>query len=136
MFVSRRQPLARWATYVVVGLLLTVGAMLRTTKQVHAQIDSGEFLLYQSHQSAPVGRAWSNSDRTVEYWAYIVGEYKLADTSNYDWNHHWDLEAVRVSGASYSNYSAFKTAILALSEMAGKQVRFQNHGVTEETVQN
>lgn len=87
------------ATAVFAALCLSLVAPSGTA---NAQIDNGGYWLYQPHQSAPVGRAWSSADRTAEYWAYVVGEYRFPGPANVDSN-RWQLHATYVSSQTYSS---------------------------------
>ncbi len=120
------------ATAVFAALCISVVA---THNTANAQIDNGGYWLYQPHQSAPVGRAWSSSNRTTEYWAYVVGEYCFPDQQNVEPN-QWRLQASYASPQSYASFAEFKSAVLALPEMAGKTILFQTHVVSEETIEN
>lgn len=113
----------------------TLLSLVTTRTAALAQVEVGGYWLFQPHQSAPVGRAWSNADRTNEYWAYIVGEYRFADEQSTG-SAHWKLEASYASPQSYGSLAEFKSAVLALPEMSGKTILFQAHLVSEETVEN
>ena len=128
-----RGSIAFVAGVVAVGGLASSAAVLATPGVAHAQLFDSDFWLYQPQQTAPVGRAWSNPDRTVEYWAYVVGEYEFGGAANGPGN-RWHLDAQRVPGSGYGSYAGFKAAVLALPEMQGKTILFQKHTATEETV--
>jgi hypothetical protein len=124
--------LLRAAGIAACALAACVASIATAPTRAGAQIDEGEFALFQPQQQAPVGRAWCNADRTVEYWAYVVGEYAFPLQGNGGWR----LDATRVSGTSYSSFAQFRAAVLALPQMAGKKILFQDHSVTEQTVVN
>jgi hypothetical protein len=125
----------RFAGIVAVSALACAAATAVAPPEARAQMAQGEYWLYQPQQGAPVGRAWANSDRSVEYWAYVVGEYEFADVTNVPAN-PWHLDLQRIGTGAYANFAAFKAAILAMPMMSGKTILFQSHVVTEETVEN
>lgn len=130
-----KRTLVRTAGLLAIGVLAYAASVVTTTEQVRAQIDVGDYWLFQPQQTGPVGRAYCNAGHTAEYWAYTTGEYRFPNSSNGPGNRgHIDFE--RVSGGSYATYAAFKTAVRALPEMAGKTILFQNHSVAEETITN
>jgi hypothetical protein len=120
---------------IAVGVVASTAFTVATAPKARAQLHGGEFSLYQPSQISTVGRAWCSSDHTIEYWAYVDGEFTFADTSNDSLN-RWRLDAEHVSLEEYEDYNAFKSAVLALPEMSGKTVRFQSHAVSEEVVVN
>jgi hypothetical protein len=126
---------ARGAGFLALGLAVFAIGTATAAKKARAQIKDGDYWLYQPQQSTPVGRAYSNADHTAEYWAYVDGEYRFADTTNIPVN-PWHLNAALASTTDYTSYASFKTAVLARAEFQGKTIVFQNHSVSEETVQN
>ena len=125
--------LCRRRFVVALSLVMGVGvgaSLLSRTTSVHAQVQSGDYWLYQPHQPAPVGRAWCNSDRTVEYWAYVNGEYEFGGASS-GLSGRWRLEVEQVGSASYASFADFKDAVLDQPEIQGKTILFQNHQVSE-----
>jgi hypothetical protein len=130
-FRSFRGPILGLAAAVAASVL----AGLPATPPAEAQIRCGGFWLVQPHQTARVGRAWANADRTVEYWAYVDGEYRWADASNGPAN-RWRLDAEFEGSTSFGSFEAFRDATLALPEFDGKVLVFQQHVVTETVVQN
>jgi len=125
----------RAAVLISVASVAALAFVFATPRRASAQIHGGDFSLYQTTQLNTVGRAWCSGDHSVEYWAYVEGEYAFADSGN-DSVNRWRLDAEYDSAADYADFEAFKTAILALPEMSGKTVRFQSHVVAEEVVEN
>jgi len=133
----------RGATWrgVVRGVVVLAGASVaavgvyRAPVDAEAQVRYGVYWLTQPHQPARVGRVWCNAVRTVEYWAYVDGEYRWADIGNQAAN-PWQLCAVRGEDASYASFAEFQAATCALPEFQGKALIFQNHSVLETVVQN
>lgn len=119
-----------------VGVALVAIAGLATSlsndSTVQAQMKPGEFTL---HQSGLVGWVYVNSDRTVEWWAYIDGEYEWADSSSVGSN-LWQLDAEYVGSTPWITYAAWKANVLQRAAADGKTIVFQQHAVTEESVEN
>lgn len=119
---------------VLAGIGSMTGVFPRSTP-VLAQADPGEYWLIQPGASMHVGRVWCNGDRSVEYWAYVEGEYVWADSSN-GVNNRWRLDAEYIGATSYASFQAFKDAVCALPIYEGQTITFQSHGVTEDVVEN
>lgn len=127
-----------------ISVRLWIGALLVSAvaielishaKRVDAQVKPGEFALFQPGISNPVGWARINSDRTVEWWAYIEGSYTWADNTNTP-SSRWHLEAEYDGPGSYASYAAWRADVLQRAAAQGHTVTFQNHTVTEDTVAN
>jgi hypothetical protein len=116
------------AVVAVVGL----ATALSNDSTVQAQLKPGEFAL---HQSGLVGWVYVNSDRTVEWWAYIDGLYEWADSSSVGSN-QWQLDAEYIGSTPWITYSAWKANVLERAAADGKTIVFQQHAVTEESVEN
>jgi hypothetical protein len=95
----------------------------------------GEFILHQPGVSDPVGWVRVNSDRTVEWWAYVDETYSWADSSNNS-SAPWHLDAEYLGNASYGSYAVWKAAVLQRAAAQEHTVVFQTHAVAEETVAN
>ena len=128
MKIFETRNMARTAGFLAIGALACTASLFSTRAD-------GDFWLYQPQQSGPVGRAWCNPARTVEYWAYVVGEYQFSSAENGP-GQRWNLGAEATPSGGYASYDSFKTAVRALPQFAGKSIRFQNHSMIEEVDNN
>ena len=135
MKIFETRNLARTAGLLAIGALACTASLLTGRAEVSAQVGTGDFWLFQPQQPGPVGRAWCNPARTVEYWAYVVGEYQFSSAENGP-GQRWNLGVEATPSPGYANYASFKTAVRALPQFAGKSIRFQNHSMIEEVVNN
>lgn len=124
-------------SFAVLALIAAVclASLVSAPQSAQAQIGFGEYGLFQPHQPGIVGRAWCNADRTVEYWAYVVGEYRWPDASNGPGNRA-QLAFERAGGMQYPSFEAFQAAVRAMPQFQGKALEFENHSVVRSFVQN
>lgn len=121
------------------ALVVIAGAtalnLFGATKDVQAQVDFGEYALFQPGSEGVVGWVVTNSDRSVEWWAYLDDAYVWANIASTPQN-RWHLEAERVGGAGWSGFEAWKADVLSRPVTYGRHLVFQNHVVAESAVEN
>ena len=100
-----------------------------------AQMRPGEYALYQPGSSDPVGWVRVSGDHSAEWWAYVEGAYVWADSTNIPIS-PWHLESRYMGVGSWATYATWKSDVLQRSAAGGHTITFQNHAVTEESVNN
>ena len=114
--------------------LAAIDAVVRADRAV-AQLNAGEYGLYQPGASDPVGWVRVNGDRSVEWWAYVDDAYSWADSTNTVAS-PWHLEARYVGPGNFATYPMWKSDVLQRPAAQGETIVFQNHSVEEEAVEN
>lgn len=118
----------------VIGAAIAI-AQFTDTERAIGQVNDGEHRIHQPGQPYAVAWVCSRADRTREWWAFIDETYTWGDTDATEQN-PWNVSAVRIGNGTYANYTAWRTAVLARAETQGCTVVFQDHSITEDTVEN
>jgi hypothetical protein len=116
----------------VAGVTLGVAVALLQSTDARAQCKGGEYAL---QQSGLVGWVYVNSERTIEWWAYLDEVYEWADTTSVGGN-AWHLQAEYIGTGGWSSYAEWRSDVLQRSAAQGRTVVFQQHAVNAETVSN
>ena len=129
--ILQRESLVRLGALVVLASA-GLAAAFSPESPVQAQCNGGDYAL---HQSGVVGWAYVNSNRTVEWWAYIDGAYQWGDSSSVGAN-QWQLDAEYIGPGAWPTYAAWKANVLGRAAAQGHTIVFQQHVVSEESVAN
>lgn len=114
---------------------LVAADVVTNADRAAAQVQDGEYGLYQPGNSDPVGWARVSGDRTVEWWAYVDSAYSWADDTNTAAS-PWHLEARYIGPGNFATYPIWKADVLQRAAAQGHTIVFQDHSVAEESVEN